>query len=95
MGLRHGAKQLLEQIEAHEDEGLRLLGLAAQRVKYNPEFAIEKIHEAEVCFRRARKIRDEELPAMLQKAAPNLEQRVKALEDIIFAGNVTRFKREA
>lgn len=96
MSLRHGARQLLDLIETHEEEGQRLLDLAAQRVKYNPDFAIEQIHKAQVQFRKAQQIRDEKLPDMLQKAAPNLEQRVKALEDIIHsAPNVTRFKREA
>jgi hypothetical protein len=98
MGLRHGAKQLTEQIEALENQGFELMKLSRQRVKYNPDFAIEKNLEAEECFRKARKLREEKLPDMLQRAAPPIEARLKELEDWraeIEAGNVIRFKREA
>ena len=83
MGLRHGAKQLIEKYEALENRGFELMTLARQRVKYNPNFSIDKLLEAEDCFRAARKIRDEELPAMLQKAAPPLEKQVDELRRLL------------
>lgn len=95
MGLRHGARQLLDEIAEHEDAGFDLLALAIARLKYNPDFSKAKIEEATDRFKKARKIRDEELPGMLQKAAPNLEQRVKAIEERLGMNNVSQFKREA
>jgi hypothetical protein len=105
VGLRHGAKQLIDQIEAHEKEGFRLLDLAAQRVKYNPDFAIEKIHESQEEFRQARKLREERLPDMLQKAAPPVERQLAELRQMVETqaarldaaleqSNVVRFRKE-
>lgn len=81
MSLRHGARKLLDYIEADEAEALRLLDTAVDRIKYNPDFAAAQIRKAQDAIRRAAARRGEELPAMLQKAAPSLEKRVAELEE--------------
>jgi hypothetical protein len=96
VGLRHGARQLIDELEDREEEILALLDLAAGRVKYNPDYAIEQIRKAQDKIRGARKLRDERLPEMLQKAAPSLEKRVEELErrmDELLNPNVIRMRK--
>lgn len=98
MSLRHGARQLMEMFQADEDEAMRLLDLAISRLKYNPDFAIEKIHAAQARIAAIKERRTQELPDMLQKAAPPVERRIDELEARIAQleqGNVIRLKREA
>ena len=98
MSLRHGARQLMDMFQADEDEAMRLLELAVARVKYNPDFAIDQIHKAQKIILDIRKRRTQELPELLQKAAPPIERRMDELEARLAAleqPNVTRFKREA
>ena len=85
MGLRHGAKQYFDEDEALDAAIIKCLELAAQRVKSNPDYAIDKIHEAGDLLRRKRKHRDERLPDMLQKAAPPLERQIEELRRIVEA----------
>jgi hypothetical protein len=80
MSLRHGARQLIERLEAEEALALQLLDVAVERIKYNPDYATAQIRKAQDAIRRAAKRRDEELPSMLQKAAPPLERRIVELE---------------
>ena len=105
MSLRHGARQLMDMFQADEDEAMRLLELAIARLKYNPDFAIEKIHAAQARILAIRERRTQELPSMLQRAAPPLERQLDELRRIVQEQserldrleqpNVTRFKREA
>ena len=80
MSLRHGAAKLMEQFETDEATALHLLDIAVQRIKYNPDFAAEQIRKAQDIMRRSAARRREELPPMLQKAAPPLERRIVELE---------------
>lgn len=103
MSLRHGARQLMDMFEADEDEAMRLLELAIQRLKYNPDFAIDQIHKAQKAILSIRERRTQELGAMLQKAAPPLEKRVDELQQqlrdqerrlaALEQPNVTRFRK--
>jgi Na+/phosphate symporter len=96
VSLRHGARQLMDMFQADEDEAMRLLDLAVQRLKYNPDFAIEKIHAAQARISAIRERRTQELPQLLQKAAPPVEKRIDELEARIAAleqPNVTRFRK--
>ena len=81
MSLRHGAAKLMEQFETDEAQALHLLDIAAQRIKYNPDFAAEQIRKAQDIIRRSAQRRRDELPPMIQKAAPPLERRIAELED--------------
>lgn len=85
MSLRHGARQLLTHIEADEAEALKLLDTAINRIKYNPDFAADQIRKAQDAIRRAQQRRRDELPDMLQKAAPPLERRVADIEEQLSA----------
>jgi hypothetical protein len=98
MSLRHGARQLMDMFQADEDEAMRLLDLAVQRLKYNPDYAIEKIHAAQARIAAIRERRTQELPAHIQKAAPPIEKRMDELEARLAAleqPNVIKMRREA
>lgn len=98
MSLRHGARQLMDMFQADEDEAMRLLELAVARLKYNPDFAIDQIHKAQKMILSIRERRTQELPMLLQKAAPPIERRMDEIESRLAAleqPNVTKFKREA
>lgn len=97
MSLRHGARQLMDMFQADEDEAMRLLELATARLKYNPDFAIDQIHKAQKMILSIRERRTQELPALLQKAAPPIERRMDEFEQRLQAleqPNVTRFRKE-
>ena len=81
MSLRHGAAKLMDQFETDEATALHLLDVAAQRIKYNPDYAAEQIRKAQDVIRRSAQRRRDELPPMLQKAAPPLERRIAELEE--------------
>jgi hypothetical protein len=92
----------MDMFQADEDEAMRLLELAVARLKYNPDFAIDQIHKAQKMILSIRERRTQELPALLQKAAPPIERRMddleaqfKELRASLEHPNVTRFKREA
>ena len=85
MGLRHGAKQTLDELNELDEAILDLLNLAVDRIKYNPDFARERIREAQDKVRKARRVRDERLPEMLQKAAPPIQAQVDELRERIEA----------
>ena len=100
MSLRHGARQLMDMFQADEDEAIRALDLAIARLKYNPDYAIEKIHAAQARINAIRERRTRELPALLQKAAPPIEQqlreafqRIEKLEAAEQARNVIQFEQ--
>lgn len=105
MSLRHGARQLMDMFQADEDEAMRLLDLAVQRLKYNPDFAIEQIHRAQARISAIRERRTQELPDMLQKAAPPLEKQLDELRqmvetqarriDALEQPNVVKFRKDA
>lgn len=80
MGLTHGGKKLLEALRADEADALGLLDLAAERIRYNPDFAVSQIRKAQDLIRHAARERDERLPPMIQRGAPPLEQRIEELE---------------
>lgn len=96
MSLRHGARQLMDMFQADEDEAMRLLDLAIARLKYNPDFAIDQIHKAQARLSAIKERRIQDLPALLQKAAPPIERRIDELETRIAAleqPNVTKFRK--
>jgi hypothetical protein len=105
MSLRHGARQLMDMFQADEDEAMRLLDLAIARLKYNPEFAIEKIHAAQARISAIRERRTQELPEHIQKAAPPIERRIDEMQqqlkevfqrlEEVERPNITRFRKEA
>lgn len=88
----------MDMFQADEDEATRLLDLAIARLKYNPDFAIEKIHEAQARISAIKERRTQELPAHIQKAAPPVERRMDELEARIVAleqpGHVIQFRKE-
>lgn len=81
--LRRGARQALDYLYADLDE--------ADELALDNPAAVRKL------IRLAKRRLQEDIEPMLQRAEqPNIEQRVKAIEDWIAGqGNVTRFKREA
>lgn len=105
MSLRHGARQLMDMFQADEDEALSEIALAIARMKYNPDYAIERLHKAQTRILKIKERRTNELPAMLQKAAPPLEKQVAELRQMVETQaarldaaleppNVIRLKRE-
>lgn len=81
MSLRHGARQLLDQLEANERLALEALLEAKDKVRSNPDYVLKKIELASALIREAGLLRRDKLPPQLQKAAPALEQRVDDLEE--------------
>lgn len=80
MGLRHGARNVYDLIEAEESEALDLLDSAAECVYSDPADARKLVREAIEAIHRARRIRNEQLTPLVQKAAPPLERRIEELE---------------
>ena len=97
MGLRHGALQLLEQLRANEAAALQALDIAADRIRYNPEYALAQIRKAQDTIRAAALLRDDKLPTWIQKAAPALETEVDNLRKTVddLAERLARLERGA
>ena len=73
MALRHGAGKLFEKITAYENDALDDLDKAEKNLRFNPDLAKRKIESARDAIYKARQVRNEELAALVQKAAPSLE----------------------
>lgn len=105
MSLRHGARQLMDMFQADEDEARAEIALAISRLKYNPDYAIERLHKAQAALLRITERRTQELPEHIQKAAPPIEKELREIKrmvetqaarlDALEGDKVTKFRREA
>ena len=74
MALRHGARQVYDLIEDTEEEAIALLDRAAQDVHYDPAHAKRLMNDAIGKIQKARRIREQELTPLVQRAAPIAEK---------------------